>query len=307
MITSIFSKSKPINFIIVFFITLIAFLQAIVLYNTEVITTTFVIKKVLLFIAIYFSVLLLNFIVTKNGLAQKNNFEILIFSLLILILPQTTHKVDLVVSNLFILLALRRLFSLYSKKDTKKKLLDAAILITIASLFYAWAFLFFICIFFALIVYKITDLKNVLIPFIGSLACYLILQSASVIINNTFYILPYKEILPSLDFSHYNSTRYIVGLTLLLSLSLWSSFFYLKAINKKMKKIRPALILLFIVSIIALIIAIFSPVKSGSEFLFLFAPLAVIIANYLEMIEEKWFKEVFVSIFVIVPIVLLLL
>ena len=47
--------------------------------------------------------------------------------------------------------------------------------------------------------------------------------------------------------------------------------------------------------------------KNGSEFLFLFAPLSIIIANYIEVIQDKWFKEVFLSILIIVPFVLLTL
>ena len=54
-------------------------------------------------------------------------------------------------------------------------------------------------------------------------------------------------------------------------------------------------------------IAAFAPQKNGSELLFLFAPLAVIITNYIETIEEKWFKELFLGLLVVIPIVLLVL
>ncbi|WP_452221562.1 DUF6427 family protein [Lacinutrix salivirga] len=307
MITSIFSKSKPINFIIVFFITLSAFVLAIFRYNSEVFTSAYVVKIMLLFCVVYFSILLLNFIVSKNGLTQKNNYEILLFSLFLLVLPQTVLHSDTILANLFILLALRRLLSLHSKIDIKKKLLDAAVLITIASYFYVWSFLFIIIVFFALFFYRIVDIKNVMIPIVGCFASVLIIQSISIISTNSFYTISIQDYLPSFDFSSYNSTQFIVGLTLILSLALWSSFYYLRSIKKKMKKLRPALILLFITSIVALCLAIISPIKNGSEFLFLFAPIAIIITNYIEMIEEKWFKEVFISIFIIVPIVLLVL
>ena len=73
MITSIFSKSKPINFIIVFFITLLAFVVARIKLINETITLGFVLKQTVLFFIAYASILLLNFIVSKNNLTKKNN------------------------------------------------------------------------------------------------------------------------------------------------------------------------------------------------------------------------------------------
>jgi putative effector of murein hydrolase LrgA (UPF0299 family) len=59
--------------------------------------------------------------------------------------------------------------------------------------------------------------------------------------------------------------------------------------------------------LIAFSIVVIAPVKSGSEFLFLFAPLAIIVTNYIETIQENWFKEVFLLVLIITPIALLML
>ena len=66
-------------------------------------------------------------------------------------------------------------------------------------------------------------------------------------------------------------------------------------------------ILILVAALISLAIIIISPNKSGSEFLFLIAPLSIIVANYIELIKEKWFKEVLIWILIIAPIVTLLL
>jgi hypothetical protein len=47
---------------------------------------------------------------------------------------------------------------------------------------------------------------------------------------------------------------------------------------------------------------VLAPNKNGSEFLFIFAPLAIIITNYIESIKETWFAEVFVWLLIITPI-----
>jgi hypothetical protein len=58
---------------------------------------------------------------------------------------------------------------------------------------------------------------------------------------------------------------------------------------------------------VAFMVVIFAPEKDGSEFLFMFAPLAIIITNYIEVIQEKWFKELFLLLLILVPFAILVL
>ena len=89
MITRIFSKSKPINFLIVFVITALAFLCVKLKYLQMPISSLFVMQQVLVFMVVYFSILLLNFIVTKNELTLKSNIEVILFSLFLLLIPES--------------------------------------------------------------------------------------------------------------------------------------------------------------------------------------------------------------------------
>ena len=82
---------------------------------------------------------------------------------------------------------------------------------------------------------------------------------------------------------------------------------YLKVIKKKMKKFKGSFKTILVAALIAFLIVVVSPEKKGSEFLFLFAPLAIIITNYIETIKERWFKEVFLFILFGTPIILLML
>ena len=59
--------------------------------------------------------------------------------------------------------------------------------------------------------------------------------------------------------------------------------------------------------IISLLVVAVAPDKNGSEFLFLFAPLSIIITNYLETISEKWFKETLLLGLIATPIIILML
>ncbi|WP_111308759.1 DUF6427 family protein [Confluentibacter sediminis] len=307
MITSIFKKSKPINFIIVFFITLLAFVTAKLKLVIEPVNAGYIFKQIALFLFCYGSVLLINFIVSKHSLTKKNSYEILLFSLFLLVIPQTTADPNIIFSNFFILLSFRRVISLRSMITPEKKIFDSALWIAIAALFYFWAILFFIIIFAALLLYSDNKFKHWLIPFFGMATVFVIAISISIIYNNNF--LGVFKSLPevSYDFSKYNTPQFIIAITMLLSFGVWSSLFYIRSIKSKKKAFRPAFKIVFLAIVVGFIAVILAPNKDGSEFLFMFAPLAIIITNYIETIQDKWFRELFLLTLIITPFVILFL
>ena len=238
---------------------------------------------------------------------MNDNYEILIFSLFLLLIASTTRNTDIIFSNFFVLLGLRRIMSLRSQKNVKKKLFDAAFLIAIASLFYFWTILFFALILITLILYTDNNLRHWMIPFLGVVTVFVISISTSIIIYDSFFGIFNISPEISYNFSNYNSVKYLVAITLLLSFGIWSSIFYLQNIKKKKKAFRASFKIIIVAAIIAFLIVLQAPEKSGSEFLFLFAPLAIIITNYIEIIKERWFKEVFLFLLIMVPFITLLL
>jgi len=307
MITSIFKKSKPINFIIVFFITLLAFLTARLNVVNDSIEVSYYFKLVALFLFCYLSVLLVNFIVSKHNLTKKTNYEILLFSLFLLSITQTTGNSNILFSNFFILLSFRRIISLRSLINPEKKLFDAAFWIAIATLFYFWAILFFVLIFAALLLYSDNNIKHWLIPFVGIITAFIISISISIILNNNFFGVFSGLPEVSYNFNTYNTSQFLVAITMLLSFGIWSSLFYIRSIKNKKRAFRPAFKIVFFAVLISFILVILAPNKNGSEFLFMFAPLAIIITNYIETINEKWFRELFLLALIITPFVILFL
>lgn len=307
MITSIFNKSKPINFIIVFFITILAFLTARIETVISPITTAYIFKQAVIFLICIVTILVFNFIIIKNSLTKDNNYEILIFSLFLLTFAQATSNTSILLSNFFILLGVRRIMSLRSQKSIKNKLFDAALCIAVASLFYFWAILFFIVIILSLILYTDNNLRHWILPFLGVGAVFIIATSISIIAYDDFFKIFNASRGVSYDFTAYNSTQFLVAITMILSFGIWASIFYMQNIKKRKKDSRASFKIIIITTIIAFLIIIQAPTKNGSEFLFLFAPLSIIITNYIEIIEDYWFKEVFVSLLIITPFLLLFL
>jgi hypothetical protein len=223
-------------------------------------------------------------------------------------MPQTTVNENILVANLFFLLGFRRILSLRTQSNLKKKIFDAAFWFGIATLFYFWSILFFVVIFAALLLYTDNRLKNWIVPFVGLATVFVVSICISVIFYDDFFeILNIPHTMVSYDYTNYNSPKYLIAITLLFSFGVWSSIYYVKIFQKKKRASRPSYKVVFTTVIIAFIMAILAPKKNGGEFLFLFTPLAIIITNYIESIKEKWFKELFLDILIIIPFILLML
>lgn len=307
MITSFFNTSKPIHFVIVLILALCTFVFFRLYISDVDLDALYIGKQLGLFLILSWSIGVLAFLTSKNNLLQNNSYNVLLFSVFLAIIPATIQNDYILISNFFVLLALRRIISLRSKISVKKKLFDAAFWIAIASLFHFWSILFFVLIIVALIFYVIEDLKNWIIPFIGFFVVALLFSCYHILTESTFGSIEKYWSGISLDFTAYNSLKIIIGITVLLSFGLWSSFFYFKKVGEQTRSIKASFVLVYIAFLLGVTLVVITPQKDGSEFLFVFAPLAIIISNYIETINEKWFAEVFVWLIVITPVVTLLL
>lgn len=274
---------------------------------TEIFSVEVFFKQAFLFGVCLASLFVLDFFVSKNNLTKRNSYKILMFGLFVAVLPETLGNSKLLVANLFILLALRRIISLRSRKEIKKKLFDAAFWISLATLLFFWASLFYILIFVALLLHSIVDIKNSIIPLIGVLCVAIIAASYMIVtgIDIETYLHGFFDV--SFDFTSLNSKRMIIAATLLLSYGTWASFYFMRSIKQQLKSYRPSFVIVIMSSLIALIIILVSPYKDGSEFIFLLAPLSIIMSNYLEIIPERWFKEGLIMVLIFASLLNLIL
>ena len=307
MITNFFKQAKPIHFVIVSVFLLLVFIASKIYAIHERLTLSLFLKQTFYFGIVLASLFILDFFASRNSLTKKNSYKLLMFGLFMAMLPETLLNSNTLMANFFILLALRRIISLRTQKEIKKKLFDAAFWISVATLLYFWAVLFFILIFAALFLYSIINIKNWIVPLIGILTVIIMWVSIMILTNSDFTNYFDQLLVYSLDFTGLNSARIIISSTILISYGAWGSFYFIKHLKDKSKNLRPSFNLVVISSVISLLIIIISPHKDGSEFLFLFAPLSIIMTNYLEVTKEKWFKEVLVWVLVLIPAVFLIL
>ena len=191
--------------------------------------------------------------------------------------------------------------------EIKKKLVDAAFWIGIATLFYFWSILFFALVIIALIYYSQNDIKNWIIPFISLIVLVLIVTTYHIIFYDAYF--PINDLYPgiSLEFTYYNSYQSITKFLIILVLFVIMSLFFARTISEKTSKFKPAYILIAFTSLIALLIEIVAPDKNGGELIFVFSPLAIMTANFLEKTQKKWIVDLILTILLLISIYFLVL
>lgn len=150
MITTIFSKSRPFNYVLVTLLLILCFFLYQLKITEWLHSAESVIKKAILLGLLVASLFISNFITKKNGLSKDNTYPFLFFFIFLILFPTTLGNSNLIISNFFILLALRRLISLQSLVTPKEKIFDASMWIFLATLFHFWSILFIVLVLFPL-------------------------------------------------------------------------------------------------------------------------------------------------------------
>ncbi len=304
MITSIFSKSKPINYIIVMVVLVIAFALHF-FYEVKDGNYT-IISFIALSIGLFY-VFITDFVISKNDLTKRNSYGIMLLALFFVIFPEVFGNINIMVANLLILFALRRLFSLHTKRDLTKKFFDAVFWIALSTLFYTWAVLYLFVVFIALGYYWQNEGKYIAVSLFGVVTVFILLVLYNIVFKDQYLSQTNFDFSYGFDFSDYNSLSEIIKLTVVVALYLWSLIFYLKNTSEKNKTLKPIHTLIILASFIAIIIAVLAPVKNGNEIVFFMLPFSIIVANYIETVDKLWFKEMLVVLLILVPIINLLL
>jgi len=308
MLASFFKKSKPINFLIVGVFMTFYFVVANFFISNETFSWQFIAQKTGYLIIYLLLMFILNFIVKRNVISKKNSFAILLFGLLTILLLPVLKANEIFVSAFFVLLALRKIISLKSGLEIKKKIFDASMWIAIASLFYPLSLLFLILPFVGIFYYATQDLKNILIPFVALICTYLLVNTGYLLVLDITFPLSHFLVIPHLNIAAYQQPHIVIPLIISTLFTLISLFFFLKEIQNTISKRRAMLFLILLFFIIGLLIVVLAPHKNGAELLFPVLGISIMGVIFLEQKDLKLIKEIVLATLIlsvlIIPFVL---
>jgi hypothetical protein len=291
MIASLFSKTRPINYALVLIMLFSCFFVYQIRLSNEQFTTGDLFAKTSVFVLLLLSFFLLNFISLKNALTQNDNYAILLFLVFIMLFPSVLNNLKIVLSNVFLLLALRRLISLKTLNSSKEKIFDASFWIFISAIFHFWSILYIILVFISIIFHSGKEYKNWLLPFISFLCVWVLYIATSLLMFDNYSI---NKAVFHVSFNFFDFKNVYQNMALALFVSIAVLFFASQTIDYQNKPLnmQSSYKQVYFAFLLAVGIYVFSTNKSNDLLIYTFAPLSILGANMFEKMKNSIYKEV---------------
>lgn len=292
MITSVFKKSTPLNFSLVVILMLVFFFLYQIQDVTWVNSVISILKSVGLLVILLATIFLSSFISKRNGLSRDSTYTAFFYFLFLLFFPDLLKNTNLILANFFILLAIRRLVSLQTLKETKEKLFDASLWIFIAALFQFWSILYILLVFISVIFHVSRDYRNWVIPFIALFGVTILFLLCSLIFDfhSIAFLQEKSKISLSLDYftNNYQNIAFSIYVTIAL-------FFVISMFSTLSS--RPLVLLSSYKKVIAsffigILVFVLSANKSNELLVFTFAPLTIMATSHIEISQPKLKEEI---------------
>jgi hypothetical protein len=291
MIASLFSKTRPINYAFIFIMLFFCFFLYQIQVPNESFNTNTLFSKIGVLLLVFFSFFLVNFISLKNALTQNDNYAILLYLVFILLFPSVLNDSKVVVSNVFLLLALRRLISLKTLSSSKEKIFDASFWIFLSAIFHFWSILYIVLVFISIVFHSGKDYKNWILPFVSFFCVWILYIATSLILYDNYSI--NKDVF-EVSFNFFGFKNSYENMTLAAFVSISVLFFASQTIDYQNKPLnmQSSYKQIYFAFILSIGIYVFSANKSNDLLLYSFAPLSILGANMFEKMENSIYKEV---------------
>ena len=299
MITSVFSKSRPLNYVIISTLLVVCYFLYLQKFPESLDSVEGILSKVGLLLILIGSLFIINFVTKKNGLSKDNSFSFLFFFSFLVLFPSTFGNTDLIISNFFILLALRRLISLQSLLTPKEKIFDASLWIFVAALFHFWSILFILIVFVSILFHVSRDYRNWILPFIAFFSVGVIALMYALVFDKSLIVTVIDSALIDFNFNYFTNNYQNFALSLYVVTAVF--FFITQALTlpNKPLNMQSSYKKIIVAFILGAIVFLISSDKNNSLLIYTFAPVAIMATNHVESMQINWLKETFVYVIVV--------
>ena len=245
----------------------------------------------LLLVLLTASLFISNFITKKNGLSKDSTFPFLFFFAFLILFPTTLGNSMLIISNFFMLLALRRLISLQSLVAPKEKIFDASLWIFVAALFHFWSILFIVLVFMSILLHVARDYRNWILPCIAFLTVAVLFFMTALLFDKTLIDRVLDGATIDFDFGYFTNKFQNVALSIYAAVTVLFLFHQIASLPNKPLIHHNSYKKIILAFFIGFCIYVISPEKSNSMLIYTFMPLGVMATGYFEGGKVKWTKE----------------
>lgn len=291
MISSVFGKTKPVNYILVLCALTLLYACALFLRFQREISLDTLPMDVLGISALLLSVLLVNFIVQRNQLTGSHSYTSYFFALLVLLFPESLLDRHALVANLFLLLAMRRLISLKSLRNVKGKIFDGALWILVGSLLVDWVLLFMLLPWIYVYFYEPRNLRNWLNPLAAVAVVALIGSAIATLAGTPGFIGSHYRLRWEGTVEYWTQWRNAAKLGSYILVILVAGFTAFLKLGKAGHGRIVVMRLLAVSLLVGIAVVLLRSGMRGSPIVLTFFPAAVFLSKYIESVRREKIRE----------------
>jgi hypothetical protein len=259
--------------------------------DADIVQTPLIIKTAIGCL-LFASLFIVNFIVKKNGLSKDNSYTILFYLMFLLFFPTVMNNINVMLSNFFTLLALRRLMSLHSLKSHKEKIFDASFWIFVAALFHFWSILFIILVFISIFFHVSRDYRNWLLPFIAFFAAVMSFGFLALILDYSRITHVFDSMQINLQIDYFTTIYQNLAISIYAAIAVFFVASLVITLSGRPLMLHSSYKKIIMAFLTAVAIFVVSSDKSNDLLLFTVAPLAMMATSHIEITQLQWQKEV---------------
>lgn len=300
MISHIFNKTKPVNFLLlcvllaVYILSYEAFIgigsqdsRGFWVYLLQ--NIGFFLKGLALLVPALF---LIDFILKRNKLVLSHSYTLFYFVVFCGLFPAVFSNTDLLMAHFFVLLGLRRILSLKTKQRSRKKVFEACLWFLVASFFYEWSLLYFIVLVVSIFAYDKSHLRYWAlllwaVMVYAALLWAFIIGSEPRLFFKSHYLFELSQRSISTQFTPLMIGFFGSSLVLVVWNFTRSTPSKIAALGRK-----KSLAILLVAALVSVSIFFIYPIDNHSALVFSFFPLAFLWSNTTELLPKTWQKEI---------------
>lgn len=298
MLSTFFSTSKPIHYLVISLLLLLT-MVSIIFLNESYHWTTYLLLPLVLF-----ALGLTQFMVIKNELTRSNTYAIFVFTVMLLVPFALDIQWQPIASLVLLLLALRRLLSLRNATDTVKKIYDASFWISSACLLESWSCLLFIVLYLSIFLFARHQFRYWIVPLIVVMSVWIITFTIDQFVTLNLFEAVYNgwQFDPLWEYQRFQPQH--VPVICIAVLTIIAVLFYLMKYTSLQKSERPQQMILLSIGLITIFLFLLSFdsfLNYGSLWMVIVPTL--MIARIAQHLQRKLWKEMLLWI----PVALLII
>ena len=292
MFTSLFRKSTPINYTLCLLAVAVAYFLFL---DGRPYVTGFMpewLQKIALALVLLATLVIANFISIKNGLSKNAAYTLLFYSLWLLCFPGLFEKPNLIFSNFFLVLALRRLVSLHSAKATQQKIFDASLWIFVATLYHFWSILFIGLVFVSILFHVSRDYRNWLLPFVAFLTIGSIFMAYDFWREANLFHRLTDKVPVDMSLGYFADKTQNIAFSVYAVIVLFFLVSFLVSLPGRPQQYQSSYKKIVAAFVIGVLVFLLSPFKNNELLVFTYSPLAILASADIEFTQSQMRREV---------------